>query len=49
MRIFGEFQKNAIKHEEEVQLRLMFESKLNSLHHVNREVTTQVYIYIFPQ
>ena len=29
------------KHEEEVQLRLYFEQKLNTMHHVNREVRTK--------
>ena len=33
------------KHEEEVQLRLFFEQKLNSLHHVNRELSTKVSVY----
>lgn len=30
-----------MKHEEEVQLRLFFEQKLNTMHHVNREITTK--------
>jgi len=30
-----------LKHEEEVQLRLFFEQKLNTMHHVNREITTK--------
>ncbi len=37
-----EAQKNQMKHEEEVQLRLFFESKLNTLHHLNRELTSKV-------
>jgi len=37
LKIIEEYQKNAAKHEEEVQLRLYFESKLNTLHHINRE------------
>ena len=36
-----DFQDTSQKHEEEVQLRLFFESKLNSLHHLNREITTK--------
>ncbi len=39
--IMQEHQKNLVKHEEEVQLRLFFEQKLNSLHHVNREITSK--------
>ena len=30
-----------MKHEEEVQLRLFFEQKLNTMHHVNREITSK--------
>eukprot|EP00347_Sterkiella_histriomuscorum_P021833 403332609 len=40
-RMLLESQKNQQKHEEEVQLRLFFESKLNTMHHVNREITNK--------
>ncbi|CDW82298.1 UNKNOWN [Stylonychia lemnae] len=40
-KLLQDFQKTTQKHEEEVQLRLYFESKLNSLHHVNRALTTK--------
>ncbi|CDW82237.1 UNKNOWN [Stylonychia lemnae] len=41
-RMVAESQKNQQKHEEEVQLRLHFESKLNTMHHVNREITNKL-------
>eukprot|EP00347_Sterkiella_histriomuscorum_P019598 403341020 len=41
-KIMKDFQNTSKKHEEEVQLRLFFESKLNSLHHLNREMTTKL-------
>lgn len=41
-RYMHEAMKNQQKHEEEVQIRLYFESKLNSLHHLNRELASKV-------
>lgn len=36
-----EFQTNTKNHEEEVQLRLKFESKLNNMHSIHRDVDTK--------
>ena len=36
-----EFQMNTKNHEEEVQLRLKFESKLNNMHSIHRDVDTK--------
>ena len=35
MKVYDELHKNQSKLEEEIKLRLFFESKLNSLHHIN--------------
>lgn len=36
-----EFEQNSKNHEEEVQLRLKFESKLNNMHSIHRDVETK--------
>ena len=38
MKLEEEYMRNSKNHEEEVQLRLQFESKLNSLHALHRDV-----------
>lgn len=41
MKLEEEFQLNTKNHEEEVQLRLKFESKLNNMHSIHRDVETK--------
>ena len=38
MKLEEEYMQNSKNHEEEVQLRLKFESKLNSMHSIHREL-----------
>ncbi len=41
MKIEEEFNLNSKNHEQEVQLRLQFEAKLNNMHSVHRDLTTR--------
>lgn len=41
MKLEEEFMMNTKNHEEEVQLRLKFESKLNNMHSIHRDVDTK--------
>jgi hypothetical protein len=41
LKLEDEYMQNSKNHEEEVQLRLKFESKLNNMHSVHRDLETK--------